>query len=120
MNSRIGLQKTVNLAAVPPSRLITKKQAKLCFSSDGILRQKQAILSKKHKAAQDRIDSLNVGGGISIWPQAANMRLTGKETCTLIFTSTILMFSTAVLFTIIHGKDFLSVDNCYLETIFCI
>ena len=69
------------------------------------MRQKQAALSKKHKEAQDRIDSLNVGGGISIWPQAANMRLTAKETCVLAATSTLLLFVTAVIFTLIHGKS---------------
>ena len=69
------------------------------------MRQKQAALSKKHKEAQDRIDSLNVGGGISIWPQTANMRLTTKETCVLAATSTLLLFITAVIFTLIHGKS---------------
>ncbi len=67
------------------------------------MKDRQALLLKKHQEAKNRSDTLRVGGGISIWPEMDNMRLTQTEIITLAVTSITLAILTVCTFTAIHG-----------------
>lgn len=60
-------------------------------------------LLHKHQEAKNRVDSLNVGGGISIWPDMNDMRLTNRDVALLISAGLLLCLATIFLFDVLHG-----------------
>lgn len=69
----------------------------------GVFKAKQELLIRKHQSARKRADSLCVGGGVSLWPEMARMRLTCAEGAALVVLSAGLVVLTAVVFHLIHG-----------------
>ncbi|XP_013404264.1 uncharacterized protein LOC106169370 isoform X2 [Lingula anatina] len=69
------------------------------------IKARQQSLIRKHQVAKDKIDNLNVGGGVSMWPQMETMRLTQGETLQLLAVCIGLFTSTVVLFYFLHGSE---------------
>uniref|UniRef100_UPI00398F4919 uncharacterized protein n=1 Tax=Pristiophorus japonicus TaxID=55135 RepID=UPI00398F4919 len=67
------------------------------------LQQKQKILQEKHLKAKSSVDKIPVGGGISLWPEMDNMRLTKGEVIVLTMSSLLLCFAVIILFEYLHG-----------------
>ena len=67
------------------------------------MKSQQQILADKHHSAKSRVQGLGVGGGVSIWPQMDNMRLTRPEVLCLIASSVVFMVITIHLFYQLHG-----------------
>ncbi|XP_066296613.1 uncharacterized protein [Branchiostoma lanceolatum] len=67
------------------------------------LKTKQRLLEKKHHAAKSNAASLCVGGGVSLWPQMDNMRLTRRETVALTTWCVGLVLVVQALFSYLHG-----------------
>ncbi|XP_071794243.1 uncharacterized protein [Asterias amurensis] len=65
--------------------------------------QKQKILERKHHEAKSRAHTLGIGGGISLWPQMENMRLTQREVAALTGVSAALVVGVVFLFHYLHG-----------------
>ncbi|XP_038078146.1 uncharacterized protein LOC119745686 [Patiria miniata] len=65
--------------------------------------QKQKILERKHHEAKSRAHNLGVGGGVSLWPQMDNMRLSQREVAALSAVSLLLIVGVAMLFQHLHG-----------------
>ena len=70
----------------------------------------RASLLVKHQEAKDRIDSLCVGGGISIWPNMEDMRLSKCDVAILVLEAVFLCISTYFLFNFLHGMC-----NCFYQ-----
>ncbi|XP_070542823.1 uncharacterized protein [Ptychodera flava] len=66
--------------------------------------QKQKILERKHHEAKSKVEKLNVGGGVSIWPEMDNMRLVKSEVYLLFGVSVALVISVCSLFRVLHGE----------------
>lgn len=73
------------------------------IQSPGRTYQTQQLLMQKHHDAKSKAEERFVGGGISIWPEMNNMRLTFSDLMTLVANSIILMVLTYGLFTYLHG-----------------
>ncbi|GCB74205.1 hypothetical protein scyTo_0003293 [Scyliorhinus torazame] len=67
------------------------------------LQQKQRLLQEKHLKAKSLVDKIPVGGGISLWPEMDDMRLTKREVLVLIISSLLLIFAVVTLFEYLHG-----------------
>ena len=78
-------------------------KAKHFLFSSGKMRERQSILLKKHHNAKSKASSLNVGGGVALWPEMDNMRLMRDETVMLIGVALLLITVTIGFFQIIHG-----------------
>ncbi|XP_074660716.1 uncharacterized protein LOC141913154 [Tubulanus polymorphus] len=68
------------------------------------LKEKQKILTQKHQEAKGKLDAVNVGGGISLWPEMENMRLTKQEVVNLMAVCLLLLLATISLFQWLHGE----------------
>ncbi|XP_041041190.1 uncharacterized protein LOC121276709 [Carcharodon carcharias] len=67
------------------------------------LQQKQKLLQEKHLKAKSSVDKMPVGGGISLWPEMDDMRLTKREVLVLFISSLLLIFAVVILFEYLHG-----------------
>lgn len=67
------------------------------------LQQKQKILQEKHLKAKSAVDKFPIGGGISLWPEMDNMRLTKGEVISLAITSLLLSVAVFIMFEYLHG-----------------
>ncbi|XP_038661519.1 uncharacterized protein LOC119970645 isoform X1 [Scyliorhinus canicula] len=67
------------------------------------LQQKQRLLQEKHLKAKSLVDKIPVGGGVSLWPEMDDMRLTKREVLVLIISSLVLIFAVVTLFEYLHG-----------------
>ncbi|XP_078697497.1 uncharacterized protein LOC144925390 [Branchiostoma floridae x Branchiostoma belcheri] len=67
------------------------------------LKTKQRLLQQKHHAAKSNARSLCVGGGVSLWPQMDNMRLTRRETVALTAWCVGLVVAVQAIFSYLHG-----------------
>ncbi|XP_048382230.2 uncharacterized protein LOC125450280 [Stegostoma tigrinum] len=67
------------------------------------LQQKQKILQEKHLKAKSSLDKIPVGGGVSLWPDMDDMRLTKREVVVLAISSLLLIFAVIILFEYLHG-----------------
>ncbi|XP_067838741.1 uncharacterized protein [Heptranchias perlo] len=67
------------------------------------LQQKQKLLREKHLKAKSSVDKIPVGGGVSLWPEMDNMRLTKGEVIVLTVSSLLLSFAVIILFDYLHG-----------------
>lgn len=63
----------------------------------------RTTLLHKHQEAKNRVDSLNVGGGISIWPEMNDMRLTNRDVVSLASAGILLCLATIFMFSVLHG-----------------
>lgn len=68
------------------------------------LREKQRELIEKHEHIRQHSDKLSVGGGVALWPNMNQMRLSYKEIITLIFICIGLAALTGWLFVLLHGE----------------
>ena len=68
------------------------------------LKDRQDDLVQKHLEARGRADSLSVGGGVSMWPQMDDMRLTKQEAVHLAGVALGLLLGTLGLYTYLHGR----------------
>ncbi|KAH3859639.1 hypothetical protein DPMN_102457 [Dreissena polymorpha] len=68
-----------------------------------LLKEKQIILSQKHEESRRKIDSLNVGGGVSLWPEMEKMRLTATDIQTIVLMNIALSITVAASFYFVHG-----------------
>ena len=90
----------------------------IIYLSGRKLKEKQEILTNLHEKAKNKADQLNVGGGISIWPEMENMRLSKSETIYLSISCIFLIITTSFLFLKLHGKFLLfgsSLNDCVGE-----
>ncbi|XP_059144580.1 uncharacterized protein LOC131931743 isoform X2 [Physella acuta] len=72
----------------------------------GIMREKQRHLIDQHKEIQLKGSHLNTGGGISLWPDMIQMRLTRSEILWLLAEAVTLCCLTVVLLYMLHGVTF--------------
>ncbi|XP_064650433.1 uncharacterized protein LOC135501919 isoform X2 [Lineus longissimus] len=81
------------------------------------LKEKQKLLAQKHQEAKSKVntDGANVGGGISIWPEMDNMRLTKQEVINLTSLCVLLMLLVVFFFVQLHGKLMSSLDEFATE-----
>ncbi|KAI0226029.1 hypothetical protein LSAT2_023277 [Lamellibrachia satsuma] len=78
--------------------------ARLRMTPGTVLKEKQQQLTRMHQDAKSRSDRLNIGGGVTIWPEMDNMRLSRREILSLILICCGLVVMTTVTFRKIHGK----------------
>ena len=62
------------------------------------------MLLRKHEEARSRIGKATVGGGVTIWPEMDNMRLTSNDLIMLVAVATGLLVSVITLHRTLHGK----------------
>ncbi|XP_051876124.1 uncharacterized protein LOC127572668 [Pristis pectinata] len=74
------------------------------------LQQKQKLLQEKHLKAKSSVDKIPIGGGISLWPEMDNMRLTRGEVIGLAITSFLLSAAVFVMFEYLHGPSLLHLN----------
>ncbi|XP_072904301.1 uncharacterized protein [Hemitrygon akajei] len=74
------------------------------------LQQKQKLLQEKHLKAKSSADKIPVGGGISLWPEMDNMRLTKGEVIGLAITSFLLSAAVFIMFEYLHGPLLLNLN----------
>ncbi|KAK6188498.1 hypothetical protein SNE40_004661 [Patella caerulea] len=75
------------------------------------LKEKQQILVEKHNDTKQRCDQINIGGGISLWPQMENMRLTEREIIRLLLSCICLVFTLFFIFHKFHGSSLSSLKS---------
>ncbi|KAL4227589.1 hypothetical protein ACF0H5_013032 [Mactra antiquata] len=83
---------------------ISPMLAKLRMTPGRLLKEKQSLLVRKHEETRRKVDSLNIGGGVSIWPEMDSMRLTMKDVKHLILGCVILIAVTVASFLAVHGQ----------------
>ena len=76
-----------------------------------LLKDKQSLLVRKHESARQRVDSMNVGGGVSLWPEMESMRLTDEEVIHLAGVCVALIAFVITLFYFLHGISMLFVGH---------
>ncbi|XP_045215539.2 uncharacterized protein LOC123565825 [Mercenaria mercenaria] len=78
--------------------------AKLRMTPGRLLKEKQTILVKKHEETRRKVDSLNVGGGVSMWPEMDSMRMSREEIYRLSGFCLLLVSIVAAVFALLHGS----------------
>ena len=68
-----------------------------------LLKEKQSLLVRKHETARQRVDNVNVGGGVSLWPEMESMRLTEEEIIQLAALCVGLLAFVIAVFYYLHG-----------------
>ena len=61
------------------------------------------MLVRKHETARQRVDNVNVGGGVSLWPDMENMRLNNQEVLQLAVLCAGLAAGVTLTFAFLHG-----------------
>lgn len=61
------------------------------------------MLMKKHEDARKQADKLNVGGGVTLWPEMEDMRLSQGEIIRLSLGCVGLLLVTLATFSKLHG-----------------
>lgn len=69
-----------------------------------MLKEKQSLLVRKHEETRRKVDSLNIGGGVSMWPEMDSMRMSTDEIYRLSGFCAILVLLVVAIFTFLHGK----------------
>ena len=59
---------------------------------------------RKHETAKQRVDNVNVGGGVSLWPDMECMRLNSQEVVQLAVLCVGLALGVTLIFAFLHGK----------------
>ncbi|XP_069755747.1 uncharacterized protein [Narcine bancroftii] len=80
------------------------------------LQQKRKVLQEKHLKAKSFAGKIAIGGGISLWPEMDNMRLTKGEVIGLAITSLLLGLTVFIIFEYLHGT-LLSHLNLFCERV---
>ncbi|XP_066567541.1 uncharacterized protein LOC136755075 [Amia ocellicauda] len=80
------------------------------------LQEKQQVLQQKHQKAKASLDKLAVGGGVSLWPEMDNMRLTKAEGCVLFISCVLMSFAVFIVFRYLHGPLLMSLHH-YTEKV---
>ena len=68
------------------------------------MKEKQKELIHKHEQIRQNSDKLSVGGGVTLWPNMNQMRLSRREVVLLMLTCFALMAGTGWLFMFLHGE----------------
>ena len=71
--------------------------------------QKQKLLERKFHASKSKANIANVGGGISIWPEMENMRLTPTEVWLLVAVCIGLVAVVYMTFQAFHGECYTAI-----------
>ncbi|CAI9720300.1 Hypothetical predicted protein [Octopus vulgaris] len=87
-------------------KTVSPTLAQLRLTPGRPIEEKRKILIDKHAAAKQNSNKLAVGGGVSIWPDMAKMRLNKFDLLQLITLFIILIFVAAYFFFKIHGYTF--------------
>lgn len=69
-----------------------------------MLKDKQSLLVRKHEETRRKVDSLNIGGGVSMWPEMDSMRMSTDEIYRLSGFCVILVLVVVAVFAFLHGK----------------
>ena len=77
------------------------------------MREKRHVLVDKRDETRRNADTLNIGGGISLWPDMEDMRLTRAEFIKLCLLSVLLVVFTCIIFETIHGKSLLTFETIH-------
>uniref|UniRef100_W5ML40 Uncharacterized protein n=1 Tax=Lepisosteus oculatus TaxID=7918 RepID=W5ML40_LEPOC len=75
------------------------------------LQEKQKLLQEKHEKAKESLDKLAVGGGVSLWPEMDNMRLTAEEGFVLFISCVLMILSVFLVFRYLHADLLKSLHN---------
>ncbi|XP_060581681.1 uncharacterized protein LOC132738238 [Ruditapes philippinarum] len=78
--------------------------AKLRMTPGRLLKEKQTILVRKHEETRRKVDSLNVGGGVSMWPEMDSMRMSKEEIYKLSGFCLIMVIVVIAIFIGLHGS----------------
>ncbi|GAB1600274.1 uncharacterized protein LOC115209945 [Argonauta hians] len=87
-------------------KAVSPTLAQLRLTPGRPIEEKRKILIDKHAAAKERCNNLAIGGGVSIWPDMATMRLNNHDIFRLISLFVVLVFIAAYFFFKIHGYTF--------------
>ena len=77
------------------------------------MREKRQVLVDKHDETRRNADTLNIGGGISLWPDMEDMRLTRAEYIKLCLLLVLLVVFTCIIFETIRGKSLLTFETIH-------
>ncbi|WAQ97730.1 hypothetical protein MAR_022103 [Mya arenaria] len=77
--------------------------AKLRMTPGRLLKDKQTLLVRKHEETRRNLDKLNVGGGVSMWPEMVSMRLTRVDVYILAGLNVVLAALVVAVFLALHG-----------------
>ncbi|XP_035827980.1 uncharacterized protein LOC101853432 isoform X2 [Aplysia californica] len=77
----------------------------------GAMREKQRQLIRKHNAIRKRSDQLQTGGGVSLWPNMKEMRLSKSEVVKLSLQAVALCIFTKLILQTLHGDSFQKLQN---------
>ncbi|GFS14691.1 hypothetical protein ElyMa_003169000 [Elysia marginata] len=72
----------------------------------GVLREKQQRLITQHEEIRQKGDKLLAGGGVSLWPQMLQMRLTQQEVIALAVQAIVLSVISMWMLHKLHGETF--------------
>ncbi|XP_035235690.1 uncharacterized protein LOC118206757 [Anguilla anguilla] len=92
-------------------KAVSPNLANLRMTPGPSLQERQRQLQEKHQRAKESLDSLAVGGGVSMWPEMDRMRLTGQEGVTLGLGCVTVSFGVFLIFKYLHGSLLLSVHR---------
>ncbi|KAK6494750.1 hypothetical protein HHUSO_G1371 [Huso huso] len=90
---------------------VSPNLAMLRMTSGSSLQEKQRLLQEKHQKAKETLDKLAVGGGVSLWPEMNNMRLTADEGLVLFVSCVLMTFTVFIIFKYLHGPLLLSLHH---------
>ncbi|XP_018614625.1 uncharacterized protein LOC108938520 [Scleropages formosus] len=85
-------------------KAVSPNLAMLKLTPGPSLQERQKLLQEKHQRAKESVDSLAVGGGVSLWPEMNSMRLSAKEGMVLSFSCMAVTLSASLLFRYLHGS----------------
>ena len=74
------------------------------FLKGRLLKEKQSILSNKHEESRRKIDSVNVGGGVCLWPEMEKMRLSQPDIRNIAVSNVFLFIVVTASFYYLHGR----------------
>jgi hypothetical protein len=87
------------------------------FSTGRLLKEKQTILVRKHEETRRKVDSLNVGGGVSMWPEMDSMRMSTEEIYKLSGFCLIMVIIVDAIFIGLHGKIYFSLLPIFFNNV---
>ncbi|KAL4630156.1 hypothetical protein GN956_G16865 [Arapaima gigas] len=97
-------------------KTVSPSLAMLRMTPGPTLQERQKLLQEKHQKAKQSVDTLAVGGGVSLWPEMDSMRLSAKEGVILSVSCMAVTLSACLLFKCLHGSLLHSIQQ-YTATV---